>query len=62
MADASKEIAIVERLLKTVTDLVNGLEIYPRGQGVFLDAVVLALVSKNRSNYAVVVRHLALTA
>ena len=37
----------VRNLLKTATTYLNGLEIYPRGRGVYLDAVVLAILSKS---------------
>lgn len=37
----------VKELLVTVIDYLNRLELYPRGRGIALDAVMLAIVSKN---------------
>jgi hypothetical protein len=41
-----KDIQSVRSLLTTVTTFVNELGIYPRGRGIFSDAVLLAIVSK----------------
>lgn len=43
----TEAVASVRGLLKTVSEYMNGLDIYPRASGIFLDAVMLAMVSKN---------------
>src|SRR5262249_19998 len=43
----NKAVESVRGLLKKVTQFVDGLEIYPRAGGVYLDAVVLAILSKS---------------
>jgi hypothetical protein len=47
--DASLETDLqsVRNLLASATKYLNELELYPRGRGVFLDATVLAILSKN---------------
>lgn len=42
-----KGITSVRQLLKSITKFVDSSDVYPRGHGIYLDAVVLALVSKS---------------
>jgi hypothetical protein len=46
-ASLKTDLETVRSLLASATKYLNALELYPRGRGVFLDAVVLAILSKS---------------
>src|ERR1035438_71141 len=46
-ASLKTDLESVRGLLASATTYLNDLELYPRGRGIFLDAVVLAILSKS---------------